>query len=312
MGSSFHTSVMLKEAVDFLNCRSGGIILDGTIGGGGHACEILKRTDPNGILVGIDLDGDALRESRRKLEPFRERVFLRQGNFADMKTILSSFNITAVDGILLDLGVSSHQLETATRGFSFSSDAPLDMRMDQRSGFSAYDLVNTASERKLEKIIRDYGEEFRARKIVAAISTHRNSAPIRTTRELAEIVVNVMPHQDKRRRIHPATKTFQALRIAVNDELANLHASLNDGIDLLRKSGRFSVISFHSLEDRIVKNVFRSWEKGCICPPDFPVCSCNRERKLKVITKKPISPGEAEIKSNPRARSARLRAAERI
>ena len=312
MGSSFHTPVMLKEAVDSLNCRSGDIILDGTIGGGGHACEILKRTDPDGILVGIDLDDDALRESRQKLEPFSERVFLTQGNFADMKTILSSFNIKAVDGILLDLGVSSHQLETATRGFSFSSDAPLDMRMDQRSGFSAYDLVNTASEQKLVKIIRDYGEEFRARRIVAALSRQRKSAPIRTTRELAEIVLKAMPHPVKRRRIHPATKTFQALRIAVNDELANLHKSLNDGIDLLRKSGRFSVISFHSLEDRIVKNVFRSWEKGCVCPPDFPVCSCNREKKLKVITKKPITPGEAEINSNPRARSARLRTVERV
>jgi 16S rRNA (cytosine1402-N4)-methyltransferase len=312
MGSSFHTPVMLKEAVDSLNCRSGDIILDGTIGGGGHACEILKRTDPDGILVGIDLDDDALRESRQKLEPFSERVFLTQGNFADMKTILSSFNIKAVDGILLDLGVSSHQLETATRGFSFSSDAPLDMRMDQRSGFSAYDLVNTASEQKLENIIRDYGEEFRARRIVAALSRQRKSAPIRTTRELAEIVLKAMPRPVKRRRIHPATKTFQALRIAVNDELANLHKSLNDGIDLLRKSGRFSVISFHSLEDRIVKNFFRSWEKGCVCPPDFPVCSCNREKKLKVITKKPVTPGEDEINSNPRARSARLRTAERI
>lgn len=310
--TSFHTSVMLREAVDSLNCRSGGIILDGTIGGGGHAYEILRRTDPDGILVGIDMDDDALRESQRKLEPFSERVILMQGNFADMKTILSGFNIKEVDGILLDLGVSSHQLETAKRGFSFSSDAPLDMRMNQRSGFSAYDLINTASERELEKIIRDYGEEYRARRIAAAISTQRKSAPIRTTRELAEIIVHAIPHQAKRRRIHPATKTFQALRIAVNDELSNLHTSLSEGIDLLRKSGRFSVISFHSLEDRIVKNVFRSSEKGCVCPPDFPVCSCNRKKKLKVITKKPVTPSEAEINSNPRARSARLRTVERI
>jgi 16S rRNA (cytosine1402-N4)-methyltransferase len=310
--TSFHTPVMLQEAVDSLNCRSGSIILDGTIGGGGHACEILKRTAPDGILIGIDMDDDALRESRRKLKPFGERLFLMQGNFADMKTILSNFNIQAIDGILLDLGVSSHQLETETRGFSFSSDAPLDMRMNQRSSFNAYDLVNTTSERELERIIREYGEEFRARKIVAAISSHRKSAPIRTTRELAQIVVTAMPRPTGRKKIHPATKTFQALRIAVNDELSNLHKSLNDGIDLLRTKGRFSVISFHSLEDRIVKNVFRAWEKGCICPPDFPVCSCNRKKKLKVITKKPVTPGAAEINSNPRARSARLRTAERV
>jgi 16S rRNA (cytosine1402-N4)-methyltransferase len=184
--------------------------------------------------------------------------------------------------------------------------------MNQRSSFNAYDLVNTTSERELERIIREYGEEFRARKIVAAISSHRKSAPIRTTRELAQIVVTAMPRPTGRKKIHPATKTFQALRIAVNDELSNLHKSLNDGIDLLRTKGRFSVISFHSLEDRIVKNVFRAWEKGCICPPDFPVCSCNRKKKLKVITKKPVTPGAAEINSNPRARSARLRTAERV
>jgi len=312
MKPAFHEPVMLKEAVDSLNCRPGCIFLDGTVGGGGHACEILKRTAPDGVLVGIDFDDDALLESRRKLKLFGDRALLVKGNFADLSTILSNLDIKKVDGILLDLGVSSYQLKTADRGFSILADAPLDMRMNQNGGLNAYDLVNNLSEKELEKIIRDYGEEIAARRVVRAISARRKEAPIETTRELAEIVAYAIPRHLKKRKIHPATKTFQALRIAVNDELANLHKSINDGMDVLKKKGRFSVISFHSLEDRIVKNLFRSWEKGCVCPPDFPICVCNRESKLKVLTKKPVIPGESEINSNPRARSARLRTAERI
>ena len=312
MKPAFHEPVMLKEAVDSLNCRPGCIFLDGTVGGGGHACEILKRTAPDGVLVGIDFDDDALLESRRKLKLFGDRALLVKGNFADLSTILSNLDIKKVDGILLDLGVSSYQLKTADRGFSILADAPLDMRMNQRDGLNAYDLVNNLSEKELEKIIRDYGEEIAARRVVRAISARRKEAPIETTGELAEIVTGAIPRPLKKRKIHPATKTFQALRIAVNDELANLHKSINDGIDVLKRKGRFSVISFHSLEDRIVKNLFRSWEKGCVCPPDFPICVCNRESKLKVLTKKPVIPGESEINSNPRARSARLRTAERI
>jgi len=312
MKPAFHEPVMLKEAVDSLNCGPGCIFLDGTVGGGGHACEILKRTAPDGVLVGIDFDDDALLESRRKLKMFGDRALLVKGNFADLSAILSNLDIKKVDGILLDLGVSSYQLKTANRGFSILADAPLDMRMNQNGGLNAYDLVNNLSEKELEKIIRDYGEEIAARRVVRAISARRREAPIKTTGELAEIVSYAIPRHLKKRKIHPATKTFQALRIAVNDELANLHKSINDGIDVLKKKGRFSVISFHSLEDRIVKNLFRSWEKGCVCPPDFPICVCNRESKLKVLTKKPVIPGESEINSNPRARSARLRTAERI
>ena len=312
MTSSFHKPVMLKEVIDSLNCRPGRVFLDGTLGGGGHAYEILKHTAPDGILVGIDFDDDAIHETRQKLKTFGDRKVLVKGNFANLNKILADLQIEKVDGILLDLGVSSHQLETPDRGFSFSADAPLDMRMNQTGGLSAYDLVNDLSEKELVKILRDYGEEIRARRIVRAILAKRKVSPVRTTGELAGIIADAVPYHLRRGRIHPATRTFQALRIAVNDELANLHKAINDGIDVLNEGGRFSVISFHSLEDRITKNLFRSWERGCVCPPDFPICVCNRKSKLKVLTRKPVTPGEVEIHSNPRARSAKLRTAMRI
>lgn len=312
MEFSFHKPVMLKEVIDSLNCRPGGIYLDGTVGGGGHSYHILKKTAPDGMLIGIDTDDDALAESERTLESFAKRKALVKGNFADIGRILADLNIEKVDGILFDLGVSSHQLETAERGFSFSLDAPLDMRMDRRQELCAYDLINTLSDKKLEGIIRKYGEEIMAGRIVKAISAKRKISPIKSTKELATIIVEALPPQLKRKRTHPATKTFQALRITVNDELSNLYRAINDGIDVLKEGGRFSIISFHSLEDRIVKNLFRSWEKGCICPPDFPVCACKRKPKLKVLTRKPVMPGNAEINANPRARSARLRTTMRI
>ena len=312
MEFSFHKPVMLKEVIDSLNCRPGGIYLDGTVGGGGHAYHILKKTAPDGMLIGIDADDDALAESERVLESFAKRKVLVKGNFADIGRILADLNIEKVDGILFDLGVSSHQLETAERGFSFSLDAPLDMRMDRRQELCAYDLINTLSDKKLEGIIRKYGEEIMAGRIVKAISAKRKTSPIKSTKELATIIVEALPPQLKRKRTHPATKTFQALRITVNDELSNLYMAINDSIDVLKEGGRFSIISFHSLEDRIVKNLFRSWEKGCICPPDFPVCACKRKPKLKVLTRKPVMPGDAEINANPRARSARLRTTMRI
>lgn len=312
MGSSFHKPVMLNEVIDSLNCRPGGIYLDGTLGGGGHACQILKKTAPDGVLIGIDADDDALAESERELESFGNRKILVKGNFADIGEILADLNIEKVDGILLDLGVSSHQLETADRGFSFSLDAPLDMRMDRGQSLNASDLVNTLSDKELKRILREYGEEIMAGRIVRAISAGRRISQIETTRELAEIVVKALPPKLKRKKIHPATKTFQALRIAVNDELSSLHRAINDGIDMLNREGRFSIISFHSLEDRIVKNLFRSWEKGCICPSDFPVCTCNRKPKLKVLTRRPVTPGDAEVAANPRARSAKLRTAMRV
>ncbi len=308
----YHTPVMQKEVVQFLLCRPGGIYVDGTVGGGGHAYEILRNSAPDGLLIGIDMDDDALDESKRRLEFFKDRTILEKGNFAEIDTILKGLNIHGVDGILLDLGVSSHQIETAGRGFSFTLDAKLDMRMDRSSDLNAYDLINSLPDKELEKIIRDYGEEVMAGRIARAISARRSISPIKTTAELADIIVHALPPPMRRGRIHPATRTFQAVRIYVNKELLNLYQGINCGIDMLNESGRLLVISFHSLEDRIVKNQFRSWEKGCICPSDFPVCSCHRKPRLKVLTKKPIMSGEDETASNPRARSARLRIAEKV
>ena len=308
----FHKPVMVGEVIASLRCRAGAVYVDGTVGGGGHASEILENTAPDGLLIGIDADGDALREAGRRLAPFGDRKILVKGNFADMETILAGMNIGKVDGILLDLGVSSHQLDTADRGFSFTLDAPLDMRMDRSLGISAYDLIHTLSADELERIIREYGEERMAGRIARAIVERRNLSPIRTTADLAGVVVRALPRRRGPARIHPATRTFQALRIAVNDELANLYRATAVGMEHLKEGGRFSVISFHSLEDRIVKNAFRAGEKGCICPPDLPVCACGRKPTMKVLTRKPVVPGEEEIHDNPRARSAKLRTAERI
>lgn len=303
---------MQKEVIESLQCRPGGVYVDGTVGGGGHAHEILQKSSPDGLLIGIDVDDDALREAEKRLKPFGSRKILIKGNYADIKIVLGTLNIQAVDGILLDLGVSSYQLKTADRGFSFSLNAALDMRMDQSSGLRAYDIVNTFPEKELERIIKDYGEEIMAARIVKMISARRKISPIQTTAELADMIVKTSPLQYKSKNIHPATKTFQAIRIYLNNELLNLHDAINRGVDVLKKSGRYSIISFHSLEDRIVKNGFRSWEKGCICPPSFPICACQRNAKLKVLTRKPVIPGECEIESNPKARSAKLRTAERI
>jgi 16S rRNA (cytosine1402-N4)-methyltransferase len=263
-------------------------------------------------LIGIDVDDDALRASEEQLKPFGDRKILVKGNFADIHIILDNLNIKEVDGILLDLGVSSYQLRTADRGFSFSLDAALDMRMDQSHGPCAYDIVNTFPEKDLERIIRDYGEEIMADRIVKMISARRKVSPIKTTAELAGVVVKALPSRFWSQKIHPATKTFQAIRIYVNNELLNLCEAINHGVDMLKISGRLSIISFHSLEDRIVKNNFRSWQKGCLCPTNFPMCICQRKAKLKIVTKRPVIPNASEIETNPRARSAKLRTAERI
>jgi 16S rRNA (cytosine1402-N4)-methyltransferase len=308
----FHIPVMLKEVIASLNCRAGAVYVDCTVGGGGHAEAILRSTAPDGMLIGIDTDEEALEEAAKRLAPFKNRTTLVKGNFADIDTILAEMKIKKANGILLDLGVSSHQLDTADRGFSFTLDAPLDMRMDRSRGRSAYDLIQTLSEDELERLIRKYGEERMARRVARSIVENRNFAPIRTTADLAAVVIKAMPRDNARQRIHPATRTFQALRIAVNDELAGLHRAIAGGMERLGQGGRFSVISFHSLEDRIVKNAFRIGEKGCFCPPDLPVCACGRTPTLKVVTRKPIVPGAAELSSNPRARSAKLRTAERI
>jgi len=308
----FHIPVMIREVVDSLRCRAGAIYVDCTVGGGGHAEEILRNTAPDGLLIGIDRDREALEESTKRLASYKSRTVLVKGNFADMDTILTELNIGKVDGILFDLGVSSHQLDTAYRGFSFSLDAPLDMRMDPSRGSSAYDLVRTLSEGELEGIIRNYGEERMARRVARSIVENRKVAPIRTTADLAARVVRAFPPQARRQKIHPATRTFQALRIAVNDELTGLHRAIAGGTERLKPGGRLSVISFHSLEDRIVKSAFRIGEKGCLCPPDLPVCACGRTPTLRVVTRKPTVPGEEEISRNPRSRSAKLRTAERI
>jgi 16S rRNA (cytosine1402-N4)-methyltransferase len=308
----FHTPIMVREVIASLRCRAGTIYLDGTLGGGGHAEAILLSTVPDGLLIGIDVDGDAIREAEKRLAPFRKRKILVQENFTDMEAILDERHIEKVDGILLDLGLSSHQLDTAQRGFSFSMDAPLDMRMDRNRGRSAYDFIHTLSGEELERIIRDYGEERMAGRIARAIVESREYSPIKTTTDLASVVVRALPHGTGHRRIHPATRTFQALRIAVNDELASLKQAVDGGMKRLKPGGRFSVISFHSLEDRIVKDAFRAGEKGCICPPDLPVCACGLKPTVKILTRKPITPSEAEIRDNPRSRSAKLRTAERI
>jgi len=308
----FHKPVLLREVIASLGCKTGGVYVDGTVGGAGHAIAILKESAPDGILIGIDADEEALHEAEKRLSPFRGRVTLARGNFAGIGDILQSLNIHQVDGILLDLGVSSHQLDAAERGFSFSKEALLDMRMDCHQETSAYTLVNTLPESALAKIIREYGEETRAKRIARAILAGRKSRHIETTTELAGIILSVIPKKIHGHRLHPATKTFQALRIAVNEELSSLQSALANGIDLLRAGGRFSVISYHSLEDRMVKNSFRSYEHACICPHDIPVCNCQRQATARVLYRRPVTPADGEIADNPRARSAKLRTAERI
>lgn len=307
-----HVPVLLKEVIDYLHPRSGGLYIDGTLGMGGHTSEILKRSSPDGRVIGIDRDTEALKIASARLQEFGARVFLMHGNFSDMGRIAHELGIKEVDGILLDVGVSSLQIDTDIRGFSFLRDANLDMRMDTTCGLTAGDIVNNYSVEELQNILWKFGEEGYARRIVREIIKARELARIATTRELARIVERSIPRKDWPREIHPATKTFQALRIAVNDELASLERGLAEGISLLKAGGRFCIISFHSLEDRIVKNRFRDWENPCICPPSFPVCSCGEIKTVRVLTKKAVKALDDEITANPRARSARLRVAEKV
>ena len=305
-----HQPVMLEEVFSWIVGKKTGVYVDGTIGGAGHANAILKRTQ--GRLSGIDCDADALSAAREKLVPFGSRVTLIKANFSDLSSVLKKLHIEKVDGVLLDLGVSSHQLDTAHRGFSFSQSAPLDMRMDQDLKLRAYDIVNHFTTNELEKIIRLYGEEKMAARIARAISGKRKFSPIETTEELAGLIVSVMPAGMRRQKIHPATRTFQALRIAVNHELDCIVPAIEGAVDALSAGGRIGIISFHSLEDRIVKNTFRDMAATCVCPKDIPYCVCHKKTVLKVLTRKPVVPSEAETLQNPRARSAKLRVAERI
>lgn len=301
---------MAREVTDFIRPAPQKRYLDGTLGGGGHAESILIHSSPDGQVLGLDLDDAALAAARKRLARFGERVRLRQANFTAARTILAEIGWQQVDGVVLDLGVSSYQLESAERGFSFLGGARLDMRMDQRQSLDAYQVVNTFGIPELERILREYGEEPRARSIARAIASERKKKAIRTTAELADIVARVKGKGERDH--HPATQTFQALRIAVNQELDNLDRFLEDGYELVRPKGRMVIISFHSLEDRLVKTAFRKWNRDCVCPPRTPTCRCGWSRKAKLLTTKPLSPAASEIKANPRARSAKLRAVERI
>jgi 16S rRNA (cytosine1402-N4)-methyltransferase len=306
-----HISVLLDEAVALLAPKPGGVYVDGTLGSGGHAAEILKLSAPDGVLIGLDRDGDAIARSRLRLAEFGERAVILRENYRALPEVLPESGYTVVDGVLLDLGVSWFQLKTPGRGFSFSADGPLDMRMDANTPQTAAELVNGLSRKELAKIISEYGEEKRAGAIAKAIDTARAQRPITGTVRLAGIVASVFPPYPPRR-IHPATLTFQALRIAVNDELGALRDGISRIIPLLKPGGRFVVIAFHSLEDRIVKQAFAAAAKGCICPPKLPVCACGVRPTLKILTKRPIIAGPDEVDRNIAARSAKLRAAEKL
>ncbi len=304
--SGGHIPVLYEEVLAWLQPHSGGLYVDATLGGGGHARGILVASRPDGRLLGLDADPSALSYASKPLEPFGDRVTLRAANFRQLGAVAGSLGIREVDGILIDLGLSSRQLDSAQRGFSFSLDGPLDMRMDQERGQSAADLVNSLPEAELSGILWRYGEERRARRIARAIVAAR---PVMSTGQLADLVARVAGRREK---IHPATRTFQALRIAVNDELEALSQALPQARDLLRPQGRLVVIAFHSLEDRLVKQFYRQEASGCTCPPELPVCVCEHQATLKVLTPKPVRPTAGEIDQNPRSRSARLRVAERL
>ena len=308
----YHLPVMPAEVLDYLRPRSGAIIVDGTIGGGGHALEIVERILPGGRLIGIDRDEEALGAAAELLKDFSGNVTLKQGNFSDIEAIVLRLGIRAVDGVLLDLGLSSHQLDTPERGFSFKFDTPLDMRMDRDQSVTARDLVNSLSERHLAEILWNYGEEKWARRIAKFIVERRARKPIETTAELAEIVLAAIPSGARPENIHAATKTFQGLRIAVNKELEALQSGLDAAIRLLGKGGRLVVFSYHSLEDRMVKETFARHAGRCTCPSGLPICACGAEKRISILTRRPISPSETEVRANPRARSAKLRAVEKL
>jgi 16S rRNA (cytosine1402-N4)-methyltransferase len=309
--SFHHTSVMPKEVEQFLACQPGKIYVDGTVGGAGHSEDICRKILPDGLLIGTDQDADAIENAQIRLRPYTSVVRLFQQNFVDLPEILSHLNITAVDGILLDLGLSLHQLEASGRGFSFMRDEPLDMRMNTNANRHAGHLVNELDERQLADLFRKYGEEHRAKPIARAIVRERKRQAIQTSLQLAEIVKKAAPQKPGKKRIHPATRVFQALRIAVNQEIERLEHFMEIVFDYLNPQGRLCVISFHSLEDRIVKQRIRALEKGCICPPDFPVCACGKIPQVRSLHRKVVRPSAEEINSNPMARSAKLRAAEK-
>lgn len=306
-----HKSVLLNETIDGLNIQPDGIYVDGTLGGGGHAYEVCRRLGDKGSIVGIDQDAAAIEAAGNRLKDFGEKVTIVRSNYCDMKSKLHELGIDKVDGIVLDLGVSSYQLDTAERGFSYREDAPLDMRMDTRQKMTARDIVNDYEEMELYRVIRDYGEDKFAKNIAKHIVAARKVKPIETTGELTEIIRASIPMKYQKKSGHPAKRTFQAIRIELNRELEVLKDSLDDMIDLLNPGGRLCIITFHSLEDRIVKSAFRENENPCTCPSDFPVCVCGKVSKGSILTRKPILPSEEEMEENSRTKSAKLRIFER-
>ena len=306
-----HKSVLLNETIDGLNIKPDGIYVDGTLGGGGHASEVARRLSDKGSIIGIDQDAAAIEAAGIRLKNFGEKVTIVRSNYCDMKSQLGKLGIDKVDGIVLDLGVSSYQLDTAERGFSYREDAPLDMRMDRRQKMTARDIVNDYEERELYRVIRDYGEDKFAKNIAKHIVAARQKAPIETTGQLTEIIRASIPMKFQKKSGHPAKRTFQAIRIELNQELEVLKNSLDAMIDLLNPGGRLCIITFHSLEDRIVKSAFRKNENPCTCPSDFPVCVCGKISKGSIITRKPILPSKEEMEENSRAKSAKLRIFER-
>ena len=306
-----HKSVLLDETVNGLSIKADGVYVDGTLGGGGHAYEVARRLGEKGSIVGIDRDEAAIEAAGARLKDFGERVTIVRSNYCDMKSLLHHIGIDKVDGIVLDLGVSSYQLDTAERGFSYREDAPLDMRMDRRQKMTARDIVNDYSETELYRVIRDYGEDKFAKNIAKNIVRSRGKSSIETTGQLTEIIRQSIPMKYQKKAGHPAKRTFQAIRIELNRELDVLRESLDDMIDILNPGGRLCIITFHSLEDRIVKNAFRKNENPCTCPSDFPVCVCGKVSKGSIVTKKPILPGTEEQEGNSRSKSAKLRIFER-
>ena len=306
-----HKSVLLKETIDGLKIKPDGIYVDGTLGGGGHASEVARRLSDKGSIIGIDQDAAAIEAAGIRLKDFGEKVTIVRSNYCDMKSQLGKLGIDKVDGIVLDLGVSSYQLDTAERGFSYREDAPLDMRMDRRQKMTARDIVNDYEERELYRVIRDYGEDKFAKNIAKHIVAARQKAPIETTGQLTEIIRASIPMKFQKKSGHPAKRTFQAIRIELNQELEVIKNSLDAMIDLLNPGGRLCIITFHSLEDRIVKSAFRKNENPCTCPSDFPVCVCGKISKGSIITRKPILPSKEEMEENSRAKSAKLRIFER-
>lgn len=306
-----HKPVLLTECLDGLNIRPEGTYVDGTLGRAGHAREIVRRLS-GGRLIAIDRDKAALDAAPARLEGHMDKVTLVRGNFGDLPAILASLGVEGVDGMLFDLGVSSPQLDDGSRGFSYLQDAPLDMRMDQSAPLTARDVVNGWSQEELKRMLWQYGEERYSGTIAAAMVRAREQAPIETTGQLAELIRSAMPAKARREKQHPAKRSFQAIRIAVNDELGEVERLLDGALELLNPGGRLAIISFHSLEDRLVKTAYGEWAKGCTCPPDFPVCVCGKTPRVKLVGRRPITAGEAELEENPRARSAKLRVAEKL